>query len=303
MTTVRLGFTFPPTLAPERLKFAALAAEAAGLDEFWVWEDCFKESGIACAAAVLGWTSRISTGIGLLPVPLRNVAVTAMEIATLDRLFPGRFYAGIGHGVQEWMGQAGAKAESPMTLLREHVVALRKLLAGECVSTQGRYVKLDHVVLDWPPLNPPALLIGGAGPRSLELATELGDGVLLTGNQTHAEVIEQVSVIRRMFEALGEAGLVAGKSKAVVAPDITTTQIASTGAGAQRRVNDEAAAWDQEAIGGVAVAGGAAEIAESVDRLVQLGITAVTIMPARDEPDLEALIGVLGQARELLHAS
>jgi len=52
-------------------------------------------------------------------VPLRNVALTAMEIATLARLFPGRLTAGIGHGVQDWMGQAGAKVESPMTLARE----------------------------------------------------------------------------------------------------------------------------------------------------------------------------------------
>ena len=36
-----------------------------------------------------GATSRVTVGIGLLPVPLRNVALTAMEIATMARLFPG----------------------------------------------------------------------------------------------------------------------------------------------------------------------------------------------------------------------
>ena len=46
-------------------------------------------------------------GIGLLPVPLRNVALTAMELATLERLFPGRLAPGIGHGVLDWMGQVG----------------------------------------------------------------------------------------------------------------------------------------------------------------------------------------------------
>ena len=59
-------------------------------------------------------------GIGLMPAPLRNVATAAMEIATLERLFPGRFVPVVGHGVQDWMGQIGARAESPLTLLREY---------------------------------------------------------------------------------------------------------------------------------------------------------------------------------------
>ncbi len=169
-TTPRLGVAFVPTEPPERLRSLARAAEEAGLDELWVWEDCFKESGIASAAAALAWTERIKVGVGLLPVPLRNVALTAMEIATLDRMFPGRFVAGIGHGVQPWMGQVGARVESPMTLLREYADALRRLLHGERVSVTGRYVSLDEVALDWPPLVPPALMIGAVGPKSLHLA-------------------------------------------------------------------------------------------------------------------------------------
>ena len=73
-------------------------------------------------------------GIGLLPVPLRNVALTAMELATLERAIPGRLIGGVGHGVQSWMGQVGARVESPVTLLREYSVALRRLLDGESVT-------------------------------------------------------------------------------------------------------------------------------------------------------------------------
>lgn len=140
-----LGFAFPPSLPPERLP--ALA-------------------GIASAAA-LAWTRRIRVGIGFLPAPLRNVARTAMEIATLCRLFPGRLVPGLGHGVQTWMRQAGARVESPLTLLGEYATALRRLLAGEQVTTNERYVRLDGVRLDRPPDPPPPLLLGGAGPRSL----------------------------------------------------------------------------------------------------------------------------------------
>jgi alkanesulfonate monooxygenase SsuD/methylene tetrahydromethanopterin reductase-like flavin-dependent oxidoreductase (luciferase family) len=60
------------------------AAEEAGLEELWLWEDCFAESGVAPAAAVLGWTQRLRVGIGLLPVPLRNVAPIPEAVRRLD---------------------------------------------------------------------------------------------------------------------------------------------------------------------------------------------------------------------------
>src|SRR5882672_10659269 len=95
-----LGVVFLPQNPPERLSAVARAADAAGLEELWLWEDCFLESGFTTAAATLAWTERLRVGIGLLPVPLRNVALTAMELATLHRLFPDRAIVGLGHGVQ-----------------------------------------------------------------------------------------------------------------------------------------------------------------------------------------------------------
>jgi alkanesulfonate monooxygenase SsuD/methylene tetrahydromethanopterin reductase-like flavin-dependent oxidoreductase (luciferase family) len=98
MTTI--GAACTPYVPPEVLREAARAAEDAGLDELWLWEDCFRGGGISSAAAVLAWTTRLRVGIGVLPVPQRNVALTAMETAMLHRLFPGRVTVGVGHGVQ-----------------------------------------------------------------------------------------------------------------------------------------------------------------------------------------------------------
>jgi len=204
MTT--LGAIFPPDLPPERLRAVALAADEAGLEQLWVWEDCFKESGVAAAAAVLAWTERLTVGIGLLPVPLRNVALTAMEVATLERLFPGRLVPGVGHGVLEWMAQVGARAESPMTLLREYTDALRRLLHGERVTTSGRYVQLDDVALDWPPSPPPPLLVGAVRERTVALAGELGDGVILTGETTVEAMGEAMPHLRRGRKEAGRDG-------------------------------------------------------------------------------------------------
>ncbi len=103
-----VGVIFPPWFPPERFRGAVEAAEASGVPELWVWEDCFCESGLSPAVAALAWTERLKVRVGLMPVPLRNVALTAMEVATIERLFPGRFQAVLGHGVQAWMGQVGA---------------------------------------------------------------------------------------------------------------------------------------------------------------------------------------------------
>jgi alkanesulfonate monooxygenase SsuD/methylene tetrahydromethanopterin reductase-like flavin-dependent oxidoreductase (luciferase family) len=274
-------------MAPEDLQSLARSAEAAGLDELWVWEDSFKHSGIASAAAALSWTETIQVRIGLLPVPLRNVALTAMELATLDRLFPARFAAGVGHGVQAWMAQAGVRVGSPMTLLREYAVALRRLLNGERVSVEGRYVRLDDVALEWPPLSPPPLFLGGDGPKSLALAGELGDGVLLSGNLSHAQTEEACRVAA---DAAGHP------------TDVTATLIAASGPGAQERVDNEVRAWGAEPAPGRGVAGGAHEIAEAMRDLGRLGVSAVVIQPTRDEPDLTGFVAVLGKVHALLAA-
>ncbi|MFE6234535.1 LLM class flavin-dependent oxidoreductase [Cellulosimicrobium sp. NPDC057862] len=282
MTTPRLGIAFVPTHAPESLRRLATTAEEAGLDDLWVWEDCFKQSGLASAAAALAWTERVRVGIGLMPAPLRSTAITAMEVATLARLFPGRLVAGVGHGVQEWMGQAGVRVASPLTLLREHTTALRSLLAGEEVTTAGRYVTLDAVRLDWPPTEPVPLWLGGVGPRSLALAGELGDGLILANALTPDDV--------RAAARAGRDG-----ASATSDFDVHATLIAATGADAQGRVDRELPLWGKEAGQGIGAGGDAGTIAAAVRALATAGATAVAIQPTADEPDVEGFVRFLGR--------
>jgi alkanesulfonate monooxygenase SsuD/methylene tetrahydromethanopterin reductase-like flavin-dependent oxidoreductase (luciferase family) len=175
----RVGVIFRPDLPPERLHGFVDAVAGAQLDDLWLWEDCFFEGGLSAATAALAWSSTTRVGIGLLPVPLRNPALAAMEIATVSRLFPHRFVPAVGHGVLRWMDQVGARAASPMGLLREWVTATRALLHAETVTVAGDYVRLDNVRLDWPPADVPPLLVGARGQKTLALAGEIADGVVL----------------------------------------------------------------------------------------------------------------------------
>ncbi len=267
-------------MPPEAVKPFAVSADSAGLDDIWFSEDCFKESAVASAVTALAATERVRVGISILPVPLRNVAQAAMEIATIDRMFPGRFVAGIGHGVQTWMGQAGVRADAPLTLLREYATALRRLLNGDRVTVSGRYVRLDDVALEYPPLQPPSLLIGAAGKRSLAAAGELGDGTLFA--------------LGLDVEAMRDAS---ARTLATAAPghEVVAVLTVATGPDARARVDAELGAWGMDGGSQVGAAGDARAIADRVLELADFGVTAVSVQPCRDEPDLAAFAQFLGQ--------
>src|SRR5262245_20081120 len=170
---------FRPEWPPEELPAFARGIEQDGFDELWLVEDCFLAGGPTMAAGALAATDRVTVGIGLLPAALRNAALTAMEIAGLARLHPGRFVAALGHGVEPWMRQIDARPPDRLAALEEIVGAVRSLLAGETLSVDGSYVHLHDVTLGHPPAEPPPILIGTTGPRGLAAAGRSADGILL----------------------------------------------------------------------------------------------------------------------------
>ncbi|RCV55853.1 LLM class flavin-dependent oxidoreductase [Marinitenerispora sediminis] len=179
MPRPKVGFTFPCRLPLSELPPLAREVERGGFDELWIVEDCFLAGGIAAAATALAVTGRVTVGVGILPAVARNAAFTAMELAALAEAHPGRLIAGIGHGMPEWMRQIGAAPASPLTALAEHLDAVRRLLAGETVTTEGRYVRLDGVRLEFPPAVVPPVVAGVRGPKSLRVSGRHADGTHL----------------------------------------------------------------------------------------------------------------------------
>jgi len=280
-----LGTIFLPQLAPERLRELATVADEAGLEELWLWEDCFREGGLTSAAAALAWTQRVRVGIGILPMPLRNVVLTAMEIAAMERMFPGRFIAGVGSGVQDWMGQVGARVASPLGLTREFVPALRGLLRGEELNTTGDYISLDRVRLDWPPAAPIPIHVGTGGPKGLALSGELADGTILTAGTTPEGV-------RRARAHIDEGRARAGRTGE---HRITVFLMAATGPGALPRWEEECRRWQFDPSDDVGVAGDAPTVAAAVRRWSAAGADSVVLQPTSDEPDHQGFIEFVAQ--------
>lgn len=183
-----IGVCFDRSFPAAAMHEFATRAEAGGLDQLWVIEDCFFTAGISLAATALARTERLTVGLGILPAVARNPAITAMELATLANLAPGRLLAGIGHGVQDWMEQMGARTPSPLTTLDEVITVVRRLLRGEQVTFHGREVRLTDVRLDRPPDMVPPVLAGVRGPKSMAVAGRSADGVVLAEGASPASI-------------------------------------------------------------------------------------------------------------------
>jgi alkanesulfonate monooxygenase SsuD/methylene tetrahydromethanopterin reductase-like flavin-dependent oxidoreductase (luciferase family) len=290
----RVGCVFRPQYAPEKLGAAARAADAAGLDEMWLWEDCFATGGISTAAIALANSDRMSVGVGVLPVPMRNVALTAMEIATLERAFPGRVRIGVGHGVQNWMRQIGVKVASPMTYLREYLFCLSALLRGETVTYAGRYVSLTDVCLEWPPTSNTELLAAATGPRTLELSGELATGTIISSGASPQGLRESLVHINSGLARRATPGphSVAVYVVCATGPDARAV--------AQREIRQQDFEWAED----IAAFGTAAEIASAARRWVSAGADTVVLQPPSDtDTDIAAFAAFIGaEVQPLLKA-
>jgi alkanesulfonate monooxygenase SsuD/methylene tetrahydromethanopterin reductase-like flavin-dependent oxidoreductase (luciferase family) len=279
----RVGCVYRPQLAPERLGSVARKADEAGVSELWLWEDCFLSGGISAAAIALSHSTRLTVGVGVLPVPMRNVALTAMEIATLSRAFPGRVRIGVGHGVQDWMQQIGARVESPVTLLREYLSCLKLLLGGQRVSFDGRYVSLDDVGLDWPAVEGAEMLCAATGPRTLALSGEFADGTIISSG-TSPDALRAA----REHIAAGQAAGGRTQPHSVVAYLVCTM-----GPAADAKAADEISHWGYDADSDVAVFGDATAIAEGMRRWFAAGAGTVVLQPTADA-DMDQFLDMVG---------
>src|SRR5712692_4864179 len=122
-------------------------------------------------------TSRIGLGPCVLVPSLRHVMTNAAAIATLESLAPGRVTVVIGSGFTGRL--ALGQRPLPWSQVRGYIQALRALLRGEEVEWDGAVIRMLHPEGFAPPrpIELP-ILVAPVGPRGLEVAREVGDGVV-----------------------------------------------------------------------------------------------------------------------------
>ncbi|GAA5127969.1 LLM class flavin-dependent oxidoreductase [Haloechinothrix salitolerans] len=228
MNTKPLGVLVMTTTPPEDVGPTAALVEDLGFGELWVAEDYFMYGGFTASAAALQATKRISVNLGLIAAVARHPAVSAMEIASLARTYPGRFVPGIGHGVPVWTDQMGLTAKSPLSALDECVSGIRQLLRGDTLDTEGKQFTFRSVTLTHPAPGDIPILTGVVGPKSLELSGRIAEGTIIS-------VLAGPTYVRAALEHIHKGMRAANRTEHQV-PVFTLSSIAEDGDAARAAV-------------------------------------------------------------------
>jgi alkanesulfonate monooxygenase SsuD/methylene tetrahydromethanopterin reductase-like flavin-dependent oxidoreductase (luciferase family) len=186
---------------------AVVLAEKRGFTHAWLYDSQMLTSDVYAALALCAVnTKKIFLGPGVTNPASRIAPLTACSIASINALVPGRTILGIGTGntARRTLGMPAAR----LSQLREHIEVCRGLLAGQIVPYQEgerrRMIKF---------LNPKSgainikkkipIYVAASGPKTLELAGEIADGVILFGAVSPSLIEFSMSHIRTGAERAG----------------------------------------------------------------------------------------------------
>lgn len=166
----------------EGMKLAQYA-EKHGFEAVWQAESRLVRDAIVPMAAFAAVTERIKVGSGVINNWTRNIGLLAATFLTLDDLAPDRIICGIGAWWDPLAKNVGIERRKPLLAMRETIEVMRRLLALENVTFHGEFHRVEGVELDVvhgrrEPRDV-SLMIGATGMKMMELAGEIGDGVVL----------------------------------------------------------------------------------------------------------------------------
>ncbi len=185
----------------EGMQYAVLAEER-GFEAVWQAESRLVREATVPMAAYAAVTERIGIGSGVVNNWTRNVGLLAATFSTLDDLAPGRIKLGIGAWWDPLASKVGIQRRRPVQAMRETVDVTRRLLAMERVTYHGEFVNVDEIEIDIvhgdrSPKHVPIYIAATTGMKMMELAGEIGDGVLLNylvGPSYNREALEHLAV-------------------------------------------------------------------------------------------------------------
>ena len=185
-------------------------AEQQGFKSAWACETRLVRDAMTPLAAFAQVTSRIQLATGVVNNWTRTSGLMAMTLATLDELSGGRIILGIGAYWDPLARNQGIHRRNHLSAMREYVTVVRRLLNMETVNLDGEVVNVKDLRLDLgdgmprDPIDVP-IYIGATGPRMLELAGEIGDGVF-------HNFFTSVSYLRQSLQRVETGASRAGRS-------------------------------------------------------------------------------------------
>ena len=314
------GIEFVPDESVLKIGYMAKLAEDAGFGNIWI-TDHYNNRDVWTTLAVLSLlTNKISLGTGVTNPYTRNAAITASSIASINELSGGRAILGIGPGDKATFDKMGIDWDKPLSRVRETVLAIRAFLAKEQVSQAGfKGAQMSFTTSKIP------IYIGAQGPKMLELAGAISDGVLI--NASHPDDFKfAVPMIRAGAEKAGRkpedvqvcayASFSADKdpAKAVNASKIVVAFIVAgspenvlerhgIGMDAAKAISDAISRFDfKGAMDGVtprmteafSISGAPADCRARIDELLSTGVTQI-VVGSPIGPNKESAIKLIGK--------
>jgi len=169
---MQFGFTIKPDMTVERIIALTRQAEAAGFEYGWIFDShVLWLEPYPLLTLMATNTKKMRLGTCVTNPATRDITVTSSLFATLNLISGGRMDLGIGRGDSS----RRVLGKKPVTSanLEESVQAFRALTAGKETEYDGRPTRLT-----WATGSPP-VWIAGYGPKVLDLAGRIADGVIL----------------------------------------------------------------------------------------------------------------------------
>jgi 5,10-methylenetetrahydromethanopterin reductase len=178
---MKVSLQLIPEQPIEELLRAARLADELGYYACYSADEIYHKDAWLVLAAVAGRTERIRLGPCVSPIYMRDPTYVAQLAATLDELSGGRAEVVLGIGNLAMLEQYGIgwRGTRPIARLREAHQVIRTLLDEGSIDFQGHFFQYAGVTTAARPLQEHVPLKIGAmgGPRSMELAGEIADGL------------------------------------------------------------------------------------------------------------------------------
>ena len=171
---MKFGITLKPDISVERIVALTQQAEQAGFEYGWIFDShiLWKEP-YPLLTLMAHATHNMRLGPCVTNPAVRDLTVTASLFATLNLISGGRMELGIGRGDSS-RRVLGKKPVTPAELERA-VATFRELTAGREVQYEGQPARLSWAGTT----GSPPVWIAGYGPKVLNMAGRIADGVIL----------------------------------------------------------------------------------------------------------------------------
>lgn len=169
---MQFGITIKPDMPVERILALTRQAEAAGFHYGWIFDShVLWLEPYPLLTLMATNTKTMHLGTCVTNPATRDITVTSSLFATLNLISGGRMQLGIGRG--DSSRRVLGKKPVTSAQLEQAVKTFRDLTAGREVDYEGRPTRLSWATGASP------VWVAGYGPKVLDLAGRIADGVIL----------------------------------------------------------------------------------------------------------------------------